>query len=92
MACLAELTAANTCVGADAACTTCFDPGAFQESFPPQAENFFRSALAFASPTDPEFCLDANWRICKKFYPLENGEAVRTNTSMNISCRVILNI
>eukprot|EP00536_Pseudo-nitzschia_multiseries_P003086 jgi/Psemu1/6928/gm1.6928_g len=76
MSCSAELSTADTCVQGDDACKTCFDPGAFKDTFPGQAENYFRASLAFASPTDPEFCVEASWRICKKFYPLENGEAV----------------
>eukprot|EP00537_Pseudo-nitzschia_pungens_P012917 CAMPEP_0172392540 /NCGR_PEP_ID=MMETSP1061-20121228/8647_1 /TAXON_ID=37318 /ORGANISM="Pseudo-nitzschia pungens, Strain cf. pungens" /LENGTH=238 /DNA_ID=CAMNT_0013123401 /DNA_START=335 /DNA_END=1048 /DNA_ORIENTATION=- len=75
MSCSTELTAADTCVQGDEACKTCFDPGSFKDTYPGQAENFFRSALAFASPNDSEFCVEANWRICKKYYPKENGEA-----------------
>ena len=76
MSCGTELGTLATCVSGDAACSTCFDPSSFKETFPGDAENYFRSSLAFASPTDPEFCTEANWRVCKKFYPLENGEAV----------------
>jgi hypothetical protein len=46
------------------------------DDFPGDAENYFRSSLAFKNPSDPEFCLEANWRVCKKFYPLENGPSV----------------
>jgi hypothetical protein len=76
MSCQTELNAANTCVSGEATCTTCFEPTSFLETFPVDAENFFRSSLAFKPPTDPEFCVEANWRVCKKFYPLENGPAV----------------
>ena len=76
MVCDNELGVANTCVNSDAACSTCFDPSSFMDTFPADAENFFHSSLAFKPPTDPEFCIEANWRICKKFNPAENGEAV----------------
>ena len=78
MSCQSELDAANTCVAGDAACTACFEPSSFLDTFPADAEGFFRSVLAFDSPTSPDFCTEANWRVCKKFYPLENGPAVST--------------
>ena len=73
--CGEELDAFATCVNTDASCT-CFDPTTIKDTWPEQAEGFFRASLAFASPTDPDFCTEANWRVCKKMYPLENGEAV----------------
>lgn len=84
MSCSEELSAADTCVQSDEACATCFDPSAFLTDFPGSAENYFRSSLAFKNPGDPEFCVEANWRICKKFYPLENGEAVSINIGVCI--------
>lgn len=75
MSCDNALSAANTCVNSDAACSTCFDPSSFMDTFPADAELFFRSSLPFKPPTDPEFCVEANWRVCKKFNPAENGEA-----------------
>lgn len=54
------------------------------KSFPGKAENYFRSALAFKNPGDPEFCVEANWRVCKKFYPVENGESVSNRVANTI--------
>ena len=74
--CTEELSAAETCVKGDEACASCFDPASFLTDFPGKAEQFFRSTLAFKNPGDSEFCVEANWRVCKKYYPEENGEAV----------------
>ena len=75
MVCEAELGAAETCVKGDESCT-CFNPDTFITEFPENAENFFRSSLAFKNPGDAEFCVEANWRVCKRYYPEEDGEAV----------------
>ena len=74
--CQDELDDFAQCVNVDASCTLCFDPVTIKDTWPEQAEGLFRASLAFASPTDPDFCTESNWRVCKKFYPLENGEAV----------------
>ena len=76
MACQAELTTADDCVQSEDGCGSCFNKDNFAKTFPGKAENYFRSALAFKNPGDPEFCVEANWRVCKKFYPVENGESV----------------
>ena len=74
--CDTELAAATACVASDGACSTCFDPSSFATTFPDDAENYFSASLAYRSPTDPEFCVEANWRVWKKFNPAENGESV----------------
>ena len=83
MACQEELGVADTCVQEDEACKACYNPASFKENFPSKAENYFRSSLAFKNPGDPEFCIEANWRVCKKFYPVENGESVSIYVASN---------
>ncbi len=76
MACIGELKEAEKCVKGDEACKTCFEPSSFMDTFLDKSENYFRSALAFKNPGDPEFCVEANWRMCKKFRAEDNGESV----------------
>ena len=76
--CTQELSVANSCVQSEAACTECFEPDTFMDTFPDQVDWYFRSTFSFTDPTSEDFCVEANWRVCKKFYPPEHGEAVST--------------
>merc|ERR1712232_45283 len=67
MSCNGQLQAVETCVKADPATCDCFDQDNFQESFKKDAANAFKSTLAFKPPTDPDFCVEANFRTCKPF-------------------------
>ena len=72
--CEAELSAVVDCVKGDPACTECYRSDGIAESFEGTAENLFRTALAFRTPQDPRFCVEANWRICTKaFRTVEQG-------------------
>ena len=76
--CTQELSTANSCVQSEAACTECFETDTFMDTFPDQVDWYFRSTFSFTDPTSEDFCVEANWRVCKKFYPPEHGEAVST--------------
>jgi len=84
--CETELRAAMVCVRDTKYCDACFDqdPEYFLRTFPADAEFYFQSAMAFTNPRDPGFCVEANWRICKNFSPIERGDAV---SSVCCRCR-----
>jgi hypothetical protein len=74
MVCDTELSTAISCVTGDAAtCGSCIDLATYADEFPKNAENAFRSTLAFKPPTDPEICLEANYRTCKPWAPIKDG-------------------
>jgi hypothetical protein len=74
MVCDTELSTAISCVTGDVAtCGSCIDLATYADEFPKNAENAFRSTLAFKPPTDPEICLEANYRTCKPWAPIKDG-------------------
>jgi hypothetical protein len=74
MVCDTELEGAISCVTGDAeTCAACIDINTYPDEFPSNAENAFRSTLAFKPPTDPEICLEANYRTCKPWSPIKDG-------------------
>jgi len=60
-----KLDAFATCVENDPSCT-CFYPYTIRETWPAEAEGYFRSTFGYASPGSPEFCYEANMRVCEK--------------------------
>ena len=83
VSCMDELKEAEKCVKGDDACTSCFEPSSFINTFPNKTEIYFQSTLAFKNPGDPELCLEANWLICKKFRPEDSGESVSRKVVYN---------
>ena len=60
-----KLDAFATCVENDPSCT-CFYPYTIRETWPAEAYGYFRSTLKNVSPDSPEFCYEANLRVCEK--------------------------
>jgi len=75
MVCEAELAGATSCINGDAAtCGACYAGGVVDQDVIDNAENAMRSSLAFKSPTDPEFCLEAVYRVCKPYRTEKEGQ------------------
>merc|ERR1711907_178642 len=84
--CDAELTTVNNCVSTNAASCGCIDT----ENFAADAENAFKSTLAFKTRDDPEFCVEANFRTCKPFYPPSGAMSCCCNeeTEAYMNCKL----
>jgi len=67
--CSEALIAANSCVHSTSICEDCFEPDTFMDTFPEEAEWYFRQNLAFVSSTDPDWCTVANERVSREFNP-----------------------
>jgi hypothetical protein len=66
--CSGELQNAQSCVASNSFCGACFLPDSnFAEAFPEDVEMQFRTTLAFVPPTDPDFCNEANARVCNYY-------------------------
>mmetsp|Transcript_26690 Transcript_26690/g.30731 ORF Transcript_26690/g.30731 Transcript_26690/m.30731 type:complete len:193 (-) Transcript_26690:145-723(-) len=78
MVCEGELAGATSCISDDAAvtCGSCYNSTSetFEQDFIFQAEMAMKSSLAFKGPTDPEFCVEAVYRICKRYSPEKYGK------------------
>jgi hypothetical protein len=65
LACQSEMDAAVSCMMVDpTGCGGCIDKTTLEERFPLDAESAFRAQVSFLPPSDPDFCSQADARMC----------------------------